>query len=69
MRPMLNRLLILPIVLILLGPGPLRADTSQPDPSGRVAQLRALLASEQGAAILDLLGDPKVRQAIIQDPV
>jgi len=70
MRPMLNRLLILPIILILLGPAPVRADTSQPaDLTGRVAQLRELLASQQGAAILDLLGDPKVRQAIIQDPV
>jgi moderate conductance mechanosensitive channel len=70
MHSMLNRLLILPIMLILLGPAPLRADTSQPaDIPGRVAQLRELLASEQGAAILDLLGDPKVRQAIIQDPV
>jgi small-conductance mechanosensitive channel len=64
----LNRLLLLPIVLILIGSAPLSADTTQPDDvSGRVAQLRELLASEQGAAILDLLGDPKVRQAIIQD--
>ena len=39
-----------------------------PDASARVAQLRALLASDQGAAILDLLGDPRVRQAVLQDP-
>jgi small-conductance mechanosensitive channel len=70
MRSMLNRLMILPIVLILFGPASLHAGTPDPaDSSGRVAQLRELLASEQGAAILDLLGDPKVRQAIIQDPV
>src|SRR5690349_2497983 len=69
MRSLLNRLFILPIVLLLFGTAPLRADTSdQGDLPGRVAQLRELLASGQGAAILDLLGDPKVRQAIIQDP-
>jgi small-conductance mechanosensitive channel len=30
-------------------------------------QLRTLLLSDQGAAILDLLGDPQVRQAILRD--
>ena len=69
MRPMPNRLLMLPIVLIVLGPRTLRADVPQPaDVSGRLTEFRALLATEQAAAILDLLGDPKVRQAIIQDP-
>lgn len=34
----------------------------------RVAELRELLESEQGAAIPDLPGDPRVRQAIMQDP-
>src|SRR5689334_22946262 len=73
MRPMSNRLLMLPILLVVLGPGTLRADVPQSadmsgDMSGRLTELRALLATEQGAAILDLLGDPKVRQAIIQDP-
>ncbi len=69
MRSILNRLLML-LVVLMSGTGPLRADTSPAgDLSGRVAQLRELLASEQGAAILDLLGDPDVRQAIIQEPV
>jgi len=69
MRPMPNRLLMLPIVLIVLGPRTLRADVPQPaDVSGRLTEFRALLATEQAGAILDLLGDPKVRQAIIQDP-
>src|SRR5690242_935691 len=69
MRPMSNRLLMLPMLLVVLGPGTLRADVPQSaDMTGRLTELRALLATEQGAAILDLLGDPKVRQAIIQDP-
>ncbi|HTI80813.1 MAG TPA: mechanosensitive ion channel domain-containing protein [Acetobacteraceae bacterium] len=37
------------------------------DTPARVAQLRALVSSDQGAAILDLLGDPKVRQALLQE--
>jgi moderate conductance mechanosensitive channel len=36
--------------------------------AARVDQLRDLLATDRGAAILDLLGDPRVRQAILQDP-
>src|SRR5579859_3456677 len=53
----------------LLAAGPLRAATPTPpvDVSDRVAHLRELLASEQGAAILDLLGDPRVRQSIVQE--
>ncbi|MGC1409721.1 MAG: mechanosensitive ion channel domain-containing protein [Acetobacteraceae bacterium] len=38
------------------------------DVAARVDQLRDLLATGRGAAILDLLGDPRVRQAILQDP-
>ena len=38
------------------------------DPAARAAELRELLASDQGAAILELLGDPKVRQALLQGP-
>jgi hypothetical protein len=36
------------------------------DVQARVAQLRALLASDQGSAILGLLGDPQVLQAVLQ---
>ena len=56
--------------LALLAAGPLRAAPPTPpaEVPERVAQLRELLASEQGAAILDLLGDPRVRQVIMQDP-
>src|SRR5262249_42319350 len=58
------------IAFVLLAAGSLCA--AQPAPPAnvpeRVAQLRELLASGQGAAILDLLGDPRVRQAILQDP-
>ena len=55
---------------LLLAAGPLRATPPSPpaEVPERVAHLRELLASEQGAAILDLLGDPRVRQAIMQDP-
>ena len=55
---------------VLLAAGSVRAAPPTPpaEVPERVAQLRELLASEQGAAILDLLGDPRVRQAIIQDP-
>jgi hypothetical protein len=54
---------------VLLAAGPLRAAPPTPpaEVPERVAHLRQLLASEQGAAILDLLGDPSVRQAIMQD--
>jgi len=55
---------------ILVAAGTARAapSTHPAEVPGRVAQLRELLASEQGAAMLDLLGDPSVRQAILQDP-
>ena len=54
---------------VLLAAGSLRAAPPTPpaEVPERVVQLRELLASEQGAAILNLLGDPRVRQAIIQD--
>ena len=38
------------------------------DSAARAAELRELLASDQGAAILELLGDPRVRQALLQGP-
>jgi moderate conductance mechanosensitive channel len=40
---------------------------SAADVAPRAARLRELLATDQGAAILDLLGDPRVRQAVLQD--
>ena len=43
-------------------------DMPTADVAARVDQLRDLLATGRGAAILDLLGDPRVRQAILQDP-
>lgn len=60
------------LLLILAVAIPLAAQAAGQDPANntaaRVAQLRALASSDQGAAILDLLGDPKVRQALLQDP-
>jgi small-conductance mechanosensitive channel len=38
------------------------------DPSERAARARALLETPQGAALLDLLGDPAVRQRLIAAP-
>jgi len=63
---MLFRLTLLAI--LLLAAGSLRAAPPEPPPdvAERVAHLRELLASEQGAALLDLLGDKRVRQAIVQ---
>ena len=59
-------------LLSLVGMLPLAAraaeDTPAADVAARVDQLRNLLATDRGAAILDLLGDPRVRQAILQDP-
>jgi small-conductance mechanosensitive channel len=68
MRLMAFRLAL--FAFVLLAAGPLRAAPPTPpaEVPDRVAQLRELLGSEQGAAILDLLGDPRVRQAIMQDP-
>jgi small-conductance mechanosensitive channel len=61
-----------PVLIILTVAIPLAAQAAGQDPAdntaARVAQLRALASSDQGAAILDLLGDPKVRQALLQDP-
>src|SRR5262245_3714098 len=61
---------ILVIVLVLVG-GPLpavgAADTPPPDVAARAAQLRALMATDQGAAMLDLLGDSSVRAMVLQD--
>ena len=56
--------------IVLLAAGPVHAASSTPpaEVPERVAHLRELLASKQGAAILDLLGDPRVRQAVMQDP-
>jgi small-conductance mechanosensitive channel len=69
MRCMICRTLLLLIVLIAVRPGAVLAGTPQAaNAAGRVAELRELLASQQGAAILDLLGDPNVRQAIAQEP-
>jgi small-conductance mechanosensitive channel len=73
MRLMASRLPLFAFVLLAAGI-PVAAMSQPPPPTpaaavpGRVAQLRELLASEQGAAILDLLGDPRVRQAITQEP-
>jgi small-conductance mechanosensitive channel len=55
------------LFLVLLA-APLAAHGAPTDETAaRAAQLRALLSSDQGAAILDLLGDPKVRDAILHD--
>jgi small-conductance mechanosensitive channel len=67
MRLIASRLAL--FAFVVLAAGSLRAATPTPpaDVPERVAHLRELLGSEQGAAILDLLGDPRVRQAIMQD--
>src|SRR6185312_8744029 len=56
--------------IVLLAAGPVGAASSTPpaEVPERVTHLRELLASQQCAAILDLLGDPRVRQAVTQDP-
>jgi small-conductance mechanosensitive channel len=62
------RNLTLPFLLLLLLVAPPAAHAAPGDDTGaRVAQLRTLLSSAQGAAILDLLGDPKVRDAVLHD--
>jgi moderate conductance mechanosensitive channel len=72
MRAKTSRSLLFPLVLIaaaMLSSSAGAAETTAPaDEAARVAQLRALLATDQGAAILDLLGDPKVRRDVLQDP-
>jgi small-conductance mechanosensitive channel len=62
------RLLLFAFVLVAAGSVRAASPTPAAEVPERVAQLRELLASEQGAAILDLLGDPGVRQAIMQYP-
>src|SRR4029077_13334671 len=68
--PMFAFVLLAAFAFVLLAAGSVRAAPPTPpaEVPERVAHLRELLASEQGAAILDLLGDPRVRQAIMQDP-
>jgi moderate conductance mechanosensitive channel len=65
---MLRSLLIILVMTIPLAARAAGQDTTE-DTAARVAQLRALVSSDQGAAILDLLGDPRVRQALLQDAV
>jgi moderate conductance mechanosensitive channel len=71
MHPIVRRSLF-PALVSLVGMLPLAAraadDMPTADVAARVDQLRDLLATGRGAAILDLLGDPRVRQAILQDP-
>ena len=71
MHPIVRRSLF-PALVSLVGLLPLAAraadDMPTADVAARVDQLRDLLATGRGAAILDLLGDPRVRQAILQDP-
>ena len=64
--PILRLFLLLAAVLLPLAA---RAQVNPPpaDVAAQAAQLRALLASDQGAKILELLGDPRVRQAALQD--
>src|ERR1700733_13228541 len=70
MHPIVLRSLFLAL-LSLVGMLPLAAraadDMPAADVAARVDQLRDLLATDRGAAILDLLGDPRVRQAILQE--
>jgi small-conductance mechanosensitive channel len=68
MRSIIFLPLLFALALTLVAP---QAHAAQPpaasDVAARVAQLRTLLSSDQGAAILDLLGDPQVRQAVLRD--
>ncbi len=64
--PMLRFLLTILMMTIPLAAHAAGQDAVD-DTAARVAQLRALVSSDQGAAILDLLGDPKVRQALLQE--
>jgi hypothetical protein len=68
MRQRAFRLPLLTFVLLAAGPLCAAPPTPPAKEPERAAHLRELLASEQGATILDLLGDPRVRQAIMQDP-
>ena len=69
-HPMSLCLLLLPFVCIAVAMpffAARAAETSSADMQARVAQLRTLLSSDQGTTILDLLGDPRLRQAVLQD--
>src|SRR5271165_3539908 len=56
---------LLPAVLLFGAP---LARAASDDVAARAAQARALLETPQGAALLDLLGDPAVRQQLIAAP-
>jgi small-conductance mechanosensitive channel len=68
MRLMALRLPLFAFVVLAAGSLHAASPTPPAEVPERVAQLRELLASQQGAAILDLLGDARVRQAIMQNP-
>ena len=53
------------IIALLLPHSGRAADGTPPDAAARATQLQELLASQQGAAILNLLSDPKVRDAVL----
>lgn len=54
------------VALLLVAIGPARA--SPDDAPARAAQARDLIATPQGTALLDLLGDPAVRQQLLTAP-
>jgi small-conductance mechanosensitive channel len=68
-RSLLALVIRIVVVTALLLPCAAWAAATLPsdDITTRVAQLRALLSSDQGAAILNLLADPEVRQVLLQD--
>jgi moderate conductance mechanosensitive channel len=53
------------IIAFLLPASGWAADGTPPDTAARVTQLQGLLATQQGAAVVDLLSDPKVRNALL----
>ena len=62
---------ILVLAMLMLGASGAQAAPTVPtatDPSDRAAQARALLDTPQGAALLDLLGDPAVRERLLTSP-
>ena len=59
------------VVLLVCAPGAQAqapAQSQSGDVADRTAQARALLATPQGGALLDLLGDPAVRQDLLAAP-